>query len=179
MIYYKYSDKELKDILKTLTITYDTREKQNQHVLNYLIKNDIPVKEMKMDTGDYSAFIPKNESLGIDRDIYFKACIERKASVDELVGNLLKDKRTAFTNELVRSQGHPFMILLEEQDGYHKIVNGQYRSQYSVDALVGTLRTLEIKYNFRFVFLDQEHSGHYIYTYFYYLARNYLKNGVF
>ena len=179
MIHYKYTDKELKEILKTLTIIYDTREKQNVHILNYLIKNDVPVKELKRDTGDYSAFIPANETLGIKRDIYFNAAIERKASIDELVGNLLKDKRTAFENELIRSQSAPFMVLVEEQDGYNKIVNGHYRSQYSVEALVGTLRSLEIKYNFRFVFLDQEHSGHYIYTYFYYLARNYLKNGVF
>lgn len=178
LIHYKYTDKELKEILKTLTIIYDTREKQNVHILNYLIKNDVPVKELKRDTGDYSAFIPANETLGIKRDIYFNAAIERKASIDELVGNLLKDKRTAFENELIRSQSAPFMVLVEEQDGYNKIVNGHYRSQYSVEALVGTLRSLEIKYNFRFVFLDQEHSGHYIYTYFYYLARNYLKNGV-
>ena len=32
---YKYTDKELDELIKSLTILVDTREKNNQHLLDY------------------------------------------------------------------------------------------------------------------------------------------------
>ncbi len=37
-IHYRYSEKELKEILDTMEIMVDTREQKNQHVLEYLRK---------------------------------------------------------------------------------------------------------------------------------------------
>lgn len=37
-IHYRYSEKELKEILDTLEIMVDTREQKNQHVLDYFRK---------------------------------------------------------------------------------------------------------------------------------------------
>ncbi len=97
----------------------------------------MPIKLQKVDTGDYTAMIPRNEELGILRDIYLNSCIERKASIDEFVGNLGKDERTRFENELIRASQHPFTLIVEDPDGYKKILNGQYRSKYNPLALLG------------------------------------------
>ncbi|MFQ6341300.1 nuclease, partial [Bacillus sp. AF62] len=69
MISYRYTDTEIHNILKTLTIVIDTRENVNGHILDYLQQKDIPIKNQKLDTGDYGCMIPKNEELGIPRAI--------------------------------------------------------------------------------------------------------------
>lgn len=96
-IHYRYSEKELKEILDTLEIMVDTREQKNQHVLDYFRKKDVKFRLRKIDTADYSAVIPKNPEMGITRDVYLSAGVERKNGVDELVQSI-KD-RTRFENE--------------------------------------------------------------------------------
>ncbi|QDP99442.1 nuclease [Lysinibacillus fusiformis] len=179
MIHYHYTDTELNKILKTLTIVVDTREQVNGHIMDYLRSKDVPIKLKKLDTGDYGAMIPKNEELGIARDIYLNSRVERKASVDEIVGNLGKDERTRFENELIRSQNIPFTLLLEDPEGYKKIINGQYRSKYDPLALLGSLNTFKARYGFEIVYLDNKFSGNFIYYHFYHQMKNYLKRGAF
>lgn len=179
MIHFRYSDSEIEKILKTLTIVMDSREQQANHITNYLHQKDIPLKIQKLDTGDYTACIPKNEELGISRDIYLDSRIERKASVNEIVGNLGKDERTRFENELIRSQHIPFTLLLEDVEGYKKIINGEYHSKYNPLALLGSLNTFKARYNFEIVYLDKKFSGNFIYYHFYYQMKNYLKRGAF
>ncbi|WIL37559.1 ERCC4 domain-containing protein [Kurthia sp. YJT4] len=178
MIRYSYSDTELKKLLDTLTIVVDTRENVNDHILRYLHEKKIPHVNKKLDTGDYSAMIPKNPELGIMRDIYLDACLERKNSVDEITGNLQKDTRKAFENELIRSKDKPFVLICEDLEGYEKILRGDYRSRYDPKALLGTLKTFEARYGFSIVFMDKKFSGNYIYHHFYYYAREYLKKGM-
>lgn len=177
MIRYHYTETEMKKLLDTLTITVDTREKKNLHVMEYLRNKDIPIKVKTMKTGDYSALIPKNEELGITRDIYLNDCVERKNGIDELIGNLSKDKRTAFENELVRSSHYPFVLLVEDEKGYEKILRGDYISRYDPQALLGSIKTFEARYGFSTVFIDPKYTGNYIYHHLYYAAREYLKNG--
>ena len=178
MIHYHYTDAEINNILKTLTIVVDTRENKNQHILDYLRKKEVPIKLKALKTGDYSAFIPRNEELGIHRDLYLNGCIERKNSIDEITGNLGKDKRSAFENELIRASLNPFVLIVEDKDGYEKILKGEYRSQYSPQALLGSLKTFEVRYGFSMVFMDKLLSGNYIYHHFYYMAKEYLKKGM-
>lgn len=179
MIRYHYTDTEINKILKTMTIIVDTRENVNGHILDYLRSKEVPLKIQGLKTGDYTAMIPKNEEFGIHRDLYLKGCLERKAHVDEITGNLQKDTRTAFENELIRASGKPFVLVVEDKDGYEKILKGQYRSRYDPKALLGTLKTFEARYNFSIVFLDKLYSGNYIYHHFYYQMREYLKRGEF
>ncbi|MGC4375901.1 ERCC4 domain-containing protein [Fictibacillus sp. Mic-4] len=124
--------------------------------------------------GDYSAFIPKNNEFGIPRDLHLNACLERKNGVDELVESI-KD-RTRFENELIRGSRHPFVLLVEDLEGYQKILNGNYRSRYDPKALLGSLKTFEARYNFSTVFISPVTSGNYIYHHFLYRARELLKN---
>lgn len=171
--HFKYTDKEIKEILKTLTITVDTREQKNQHVLKYFRDKDIPFKITTMKTGDYSMMIPKNEELGIVRDMYFNACLERKNGVDELVGSI-KD-RNRFENELIRASLNPFVLIVEDLDGYKKILNGDYISEYKPQSLLGSLKTFETRYGFSTVFIHPAHTGNYIYHHFHYMAREVLR----
>lgn len=162
-----------------MTITIDTRENKNLHITKYFQAKKIPMKVQTMKTGDYSAMIPANPELGIYRDLYLRSCLERKAHVDEVTGNLQKDTRTTFENELIRASGNPFVLIVEDKDGYEKILKGEYRSKYDPKALLGTLKTFEARYDFSIVFLDKKFTGNYIYYHFYYQMREFLKTGMF
>ena len=177
IIHYNYSDTEMKNILDSMIIIVDTREQKNQHVLDYLRKKKVAIKFKGMKTGDYSAMIPKNEEYGITRDMYLNAAIERKNGVDELVQSI-KD-RSRFENELIRASKHPFTLLVEDLEGYQKILNGKYRSQYKPQSLLGSLKTFEVRYNFSTVFINPSATGNYIYHHFHYMARELLKGGLF
>lgn len=179
MIHYKYSDKEITDIMKTLTIVMDTREQQATHISSYLHQKEIPLKIQKLDHGDYGCMIPANEELGIRRDIYLNSFVERKNGVDEITGNLQKDTQHAFVNELIRSQGSRFVIFVEEPDFDEKVAKGQYRSRYDAKALKGRLESLKAKYNFEICPMSKEMIGHNIYHRFYYQMREHLKRGAF
>lgn len=179
MIYYKYTEKEINAILKTLTIVMDSREKVNKHILDYFHRQEIPVKIQKLDHGDYSCMIPANEELGIRRDIYLNSFVERKHGVDEITGNLQKDTQQAFINELIRAQNSRFVIFVEEPDFDEKIAKHLYRSRYDPKALKGRLESLKAKYNFEICPMSKEMIGHNIYHRFYYQMRTYLKKGAF
>lgn len=179
LISYKYTDKEVDVILKTLTIVMDTREQQAKHISDYIHQKEIPLRIRKIDHGDYGCLIPKNEELGIHRDIHLNSFVERKAHMDEITGNLQKSTRTAFENELIRSQESRFVLIVEDKDAYMKMLKGEYRSRYNPHALLGTLNTFKAKYNFEIVYLDKSLSGNWIYHHFYYQMRHYLKKGIF
>ncbi|WP_423410813.1 ERCC4 domain-containing protein [Heyndrickxia sp. MSNUG] len=164
----------MKKILSTLTITVDTREQKNQHVLDYFRKKDVPFKLQTMKTADYSAMIPKNEELGITRDLYLAALVERKNGVDELVESI-KD-RSRFENELIRASQHPFVLIVEDLEGYEKILKGKYRSKYKPESLLGSLKTFEARYNFSTVFIAPHLTGNFVYHHMLYYAREFLKH---
>ena len=179
MIHYKYTDKEINSILKTLTIVMDTREKSSVHITDYLNQKGVPLKIQKLNHGDYGCMLPKNEELGIFRDIYLNSFIERKHGVDEITGNLQKETQHAFINELIRAQESKFVLFVEEPDFDEKIAKGMYRSKYDPKALKGRLESLKAKYNFEIVPMSKNMIGHNIYHRFYYQAKHYLRTGIF
>lgn len=172
---FQYTDKELKELLSTLTVLVDTREQENLHITNYFDSKKYRHRSKKVDTGDYSAMIPKNPELGISRDLYIPVSIERKNSVDELAASI-KD-RSRFENELIRSQKLNFTLLVEDPNGYENIIMGNFRSQYEPKALLASLKSFESRYGFTTVFIPKMAVGNYIYHHFYYHARNMLKGG--
>jgi ERCC4-type nuclease len=174
--HFRYSDKDIKELLSTLVIIIDSREKKNSHIVDYLRRKEVQFRFMTLKTGDYSACLPQNEKFGIVRDLYFSASIERKNGVDELVESI-KD-RSRFENELIRSTKHPFRMIVEELNGYEKILKGEYRSKYKPESLLGSLKTFENRYNFTTVFLAPNTSGNYILHHFLYMAREQLKGGI-
>lgn len=177
MFRHHYTDNEINEILKTLTIVMDTREKQASHILEYFNKKGVPVKIQKLDIGDYSAMIPANETLGIKRDVYLNSFVERKAHIDEITGNLQKDKQQAFINELIRSQGNNFVLFVEDPLFDRNLAQGKYRSKYDPKALRGRLDSLQAKYNFEIRPVEKDMMGHVLYHRFFYQARHLLKTG--
>lgn len=169
-MYFKYSDTELKKLAKSLVITYDTREQENSHILEYFDNKKIAYKKEKMNTGDYGIFLPQSEELSVVRDTYFECVVERKNSIDELASSIKEER---FENELIRSQGLNFIVLVE--DMYENLVNGNYRSQYNKDALIARIKSFEARYGFTTVFVPKLFSGHYIQRHLLYMARNELK----
>lgn len=170
---YKYTEAELKKLLKSLVVLYDTREHdgKNDHILKWFDDNGIKYKKMKLKAGDYAFYLPANEDLGILRDHYYEnqICIERKANIDELIGNFSTD-RNRIEDEFLRYQGN--MTLLVEDGSYSDIRNGNYRSKYNSKSAIGTLHSFSVKYNVPFVFINKEDSGCYIYCSFYYYLRS-------
>ena len=166
---YQYTDKELKEILSSIVIKIDTREQQNHHITDYLDKKKISYESKKLDHGDYGAYIPKNEELGILRDTHVPVYVERKNSIDELASSI--KERTRFENELIRSQKSKFIVLVEDGDGYENLINGNYRSEYNARALLGSLKTFEARYGFSSVFVSKPYSPNYIYYHLLYNIR--------
>jgi ERCC4-type nuclease len=126
---YKYTDTELKKILSSMVILYDSREQKNIHILSWYDSKKILYKEQKLDCGDYSCYIPANPDLSIHRDIYFdkEVCIERKGTLDELIGNF--SERTRIEDEFLRHKGN--MTLIIENSSYKDIYEGNYQSKYN------------------------------------------------
>jgi ERCC4-type nuclease len=174
--HYKYTDKEMKELLRSITVLVDTREQQHQHILDYFDYKKIPYKSIKIEVGDYAISLPANQELGVIRDMYFPIAIERKNSVDELVQSI-KD-RTRFENELIRSQKFRFSLLVEDPNGYENILRGNYRSQYAPNAFLGSLKSFETRYGFSTVFIPKGAAGNYLYLEFYYFVRNFLKGEI-
>lgn len=112
---YRYTEKELNELLKSITIVVDTRENANDHIIKYFDDKKIPHISRKLDYGDYSCFLPANPELGIMRDTYFDCVIERKGHLEELSGNLTTD-RTRLENEFIRGKDSRFLLMIEKKE---------------------------------------------------------------
>ena len=97
---YKYSDKQEKQILKSIVILVDTREQKNSHITSWFDAKGVKWKSKKLDFGDYSFYIPANEEMDKPRDLMFtdEIAIERKAHLDELAGNLSERRQVEMDN---------------------------------------------------------------------------------
>lgn len=159
-----------------MVILTDTREQKNKHITDYFDSMKITHMSRALKTGDYSAFIPRNDELGITRDIHLLASIERKNSIDELAQSI--GDRSRFENELIRASRSHFIMIVEDKDGYENLLNHNYRSQYSPKALLGSIKAFEVRYGFTTVFLDKKFTGNYINYHLRGLVGEYLKNGL-
>lgn len=182
--YYKFTDTEIKKLMKeNLLILYDTREHKNKndHILEYFDKNKISYKKQKVDEGDYTAIIKKRPDMGVYRDLYFPIAVERKDSVNELVGNLTEETDTRDDVRLIRElhrakmKGIKISLLIEEKNAIEKIKRGDYISLMKPPAVIGRLSSIQDLYLQDTIFTDKSNSGFEIYRKLYYGVRNCLK----
>lgn len=158
-----------------MVILVDTREQKNDHITNIFDKNKIFYKKKALDYGDYSFMLPKNGDLSILRDMYFdkKVCIERKASLEEISGNLTKG-RDRFEKELCLSP--KTKVLLIENANYSDVATGNYQTQYNKKSFLASLHSFWFKYNAPIMFMpDNKYSALFIKKYFEYYLKNYLR----
>ena len=66
---YKFTDKEMEELISSMTILVDTREQKNNHITDYFDRKKINYKRKALNYGDYSFMIPANEKLSIPRDL--------------------------------------------------------------------------------------------------------------
>ena len=174
---FKYSDKQIDEIIKSMVILIDTREHENKnlHITNYLDSKEIKWKKKKLEYGDYSFMIPANPDLDIPRDLIFsnKIIVERKASLEELSGNLTKD-RDRLEKELALAPEHKVLII--ESGSYKDMCNANYTTKYSNKAFWATYHTFWHRYDVPIIFMpDRNYTGMFIRGHFTYYLKNYMK----
>lgn len=155
-------------------IIYDTRE-QDIFIPQILCKNGIQTIRRKLDTGDYAIQY---------RDGYMPpVVVERKACLDELIGNMLDSRKDAdgnnrFIRELERSkqQALKVYLLIQDKDYYLKLITGEYRSKVNPKAISGMIISLLAKYpNLHIIAVDRELSPSMVYKVLFYELREKLK----
>lgn len=172
---YRYSVEDAKRLLKQMVILVDSREKRNGHISDYFEKNGIAYQKTKLDYGDYSFMIPASAA---GEDIYFhRDCVvERKASLEELSGNLAQE-RERFEKEFLKAgnDGAKIYLMVESSGGYSDIIGHKYRTEFTPAAYMASLKTWESRFDCNVQFIASEYSGYYIYSTFVYFAREALK----
>lgn len=172
---YKYTDKEVDAIIKSIVILIDTREKKMDHITEYFDKAKIPYKKKALPYGDYSFMIPKNEELSIPRDLVFynEIIVERKGSLEELSGNLTKE-RDRLEKELALSPQRK--VLIVENANYSDMVTGNYKTEYNNKSYWASIHSFWHKYNIPIIFMpDNKYTGFFIRGYFTYYLKNILR----
>lgn len=174
---YYYTDKEKEDIINSITILVDTKEKEgkNNHILDWFDKKGIPYKKKSLKCGDYSFFIPANENLGILKPLYFdqNIVVERKANLEEISNNFTKD-RSRIEKEFALAP--KTKVLLIENASYSDIIEGKYDTQYNRKSFLATLQTFWHRYNIPVFFMpDNKYSGLFIKQYFEYYLKEHLR----
>jgi len=172
---FHYSDSEVKKILKTAVVLTDTREKQHSHILIGLDRLKVSHTPKALSFGDYSVMIPVNPEAGIIRDTYFdnSITIERKANLDELVGNF-SQHRERFKDEMIRAGDAHKYLIIEQGGGYGAILNQQYRNQLSAKAYFASLLSFQVRYGLNVIFSGQDLTADIIWGLLYYHVRNWL-----
>lgn len=158
---------------KIITIVQDTRQKigKDQHVLDYLIKNNVHIIRSKLFVGDYALLHDMRVS------------IDRKMNMLEIANCICNsEEHERFKTELLNAQenGIKLFILIEDEyiynlDGvkyfrcptyksngwkngiFHR--KGQKMSQVNFDALGKAMKTMEKKYGCKFCFAKREEYG--------------------
>ncbi|MGM8240144.1 ERCC4 domain-containing protein (plasmid) [Clostridium perfringens] len=173
---YKFTEKEMKEILNKLVVLVDTREQENSHILEFFDKKKIKWKRKKIDYGDYGCMLPKGSFEGQLRDIYFTddIVVERKFCIDELAMNL-RDQKTninSIKKEIIELLGKKylekvlkcdynrlktelanlnkyeiqFFIFLENKNFDEDIEAGNFYSKYEPETLYKRLKGLESEF---------------------------------
>lgn len=173
---FKFTEAEQKELLKSMTVVVDSREKVNDHITSYFDKHGIPYIKKTLDFGDYSFMLPANEKLSIPRDLWFTnhIIVERKNSAEELSG-CFAQTRTRFEEEFAMAKAKKKYLLIEKCN-YQDIVNGNYNTQYNSKSFLGSLHSFEHRYNLNIFFMpDNTYSPIFIYGVFQYYLRNLIK----
>ena len=182
MIRLRLTDKEVKAALKALTIQIDVgdmkKPKQIEHITKWFDTHKKPYKKMKIDYGDYCAFIPKGTIKGVDYDIVFdkEIVIERKKSLDELAMNFSAGDNPRLKKEFAHIKAYNTKVYVFVEDALFDkhLRNHNYKSQYDPKRFFERMKGFEAEYNTIIRPVSAEYIASEIYHTLYYHARHYL-----
>ena len=171
----KFSLEQAKSLIKQMVVLVDTREKQNRHILDYFAKNRIAYLRTSLEYGDYSFMIPA-QAAGADLYFHRDIVIERKASLEELSGNLSRN-RERFEKEFLKASNDAAKVYLmvEAPGGYSSIIQHEYKTDFAPAAFMASMKTWESRFGCNVQFINPLYSGYYIASTFQYFAREALK----
>lgn len=173
---FKYTEAEQKELLNSMVILVDTREKKNSHITDYFDEHKIKYERKALSCGDYSFYIEANEALSIPRPIYFDKAIfvERKANLEELSNNLTTG-RARFEEEFATSTASKKYLLIENAQ-YSDIIEGNYDSKYNSKGYLGSLHSFNHKFDLELFFMpDNKYTAIYILGVFQYFLKSLIK----
>ena len=144
-------------------ILCDTREQKNDYILKAVEKNDVNYKKQKLDFGDYA----------IESDDGFRPnlVIERKANLDELIGNIFEKCDEGIScnrihKEIIRciSCETRMIILIEDPEWYPKLLKGEFKSKANPRAVTGLIISLLAKYSYYLTIMsvDKKYTASFI-----------------
>jgi ERCC4-type nuclease len=160
--------------LKTFSVVVDSREQKWGHIEKALKATETPYTQHKLNYGDYTckAVKPNSEPVSLAQSVV----IERKANLDEIVGNFTKG-RERFDREFKRSvEDHAKVFLMVEDDRlWENILLHNYRSKMPPKALLATFCSWQARYNITIIACRKQESGTLIKAILYYALRDYLQ----
>lgn len=168
---------EIKDTLATLTILFDSREKDTPALRNRLNATGRPVERVALTSGDYSCKIVLPDGTGVS--LADKLCVERKMGADEITQNFTKH-RDRFVREFERFKalgGKPYLLI--ENTSWEDIINHKYRSKLDPNAFIASLMAWQARYGTHVLFCKPETTGYLIERVFYYEVKEMLERGDF
>lgn len=154
------------ELLNSITIVCDTREQKNEHITKFFDSKKIAWTKKKLNTGDYSFFIPKNDELGIPRDLWFdkEICIERKNSLEE-ISSCFTESRDRLKKEFALAPSNKVMII--ENASYVDMVTGNYNTRYDSKSFWASYHSFWHEFNLPIIFIpDNRYTGVFIRGYF-------------
>ena len=167
-------DKDIKHQIDRIIILIDSREHLPNHITKAFDEYGVKWERKKLKSGDYSAYLPKDDNLGIEEiNLENELVIERKMSLDELANNI-SNQRERFKREFSRTEAK--IILLIENNTYMDIINHNYNSKLTQNQFLGLLHSFCDTFKSPFVFRQKEETPLFIYDIFKYRIRNKLKN---
>ena len=134
-------------------IISDTRERKNQHILNYFDRHNIDYEIRKLDTADY--WNSENPNVLVDR----------KKDLNELATNLCSADNSRFYREVRRahSEKKKLIILVEHGSSIKSLADvSQWSSKYSKisgSRLQAEMYRIAIAYGVQWEFCSKKSTG--------------------
>lgn len=151
-------------LIRQLVVLVDTRENENQHIIDCFNKKGIAWRSKALDTFDYSCELLKNDELGLPYDITLEReiGIERKNGLTELSSNFANG-RNAFEEKWQRAkETTKNLYLVIEGGSWQDIKEQKYRTKINSKAFYNSLISWRTKYGFDIDFVKKENSGEHI-----------------
>lgn len=163
MTFNYYTDNQVNQFVKSMTVLVDTREKANKHIINYFNEKSVAYKSKALESGDYSVLIPAFPEMGLplpqtlNKPIDGGLFIERKNSLEELAGNLgrFRDRFEAELQRMKNAEKH----LIIESGSWQDIILGNYDSNLGAKAYYNSLLTFISRYNLHIHFTTPKFAG--------------------